>query len=99
MSSAQQIVAHIDGYMRRFPATRNPDWYIGIASDIRQRLFGDHGVSEAVDAWAYMAAANSEVARFVEAAYLRAGCDGGPGGGDNTTTVVYAYLKSDRTNP
>ena len=99
MNTAQQIIAFIDGYMQRFPNTRNANWYVGIASNIRQRLFSDHSVSEQFDAWSYMQAANSEPARSVENAYHVAGCDGGPGGGDHTTTIVYAYLKSNRTNP
>jgi hypothetical protein len=99
MNSAQQIIAHIDGYMKSFPRTKNADWYVGIASDVRQRLFGDHGVSEDSGAWAWMGAASAEVARSVEAIYHAAGCDGGPGGGDHTTTVVYAYLKCAQTDP
>ena len=99
MSTAQQIIVHIDGYMQKFPNTKNSQWYVGIASDVRQRLFSDHRVSEQLDGWAYMAADASGTARSVETAYHNAGCDGGPGGGDNTTTVVYTYLKSGRTDP
>jgi hypothetical protein len=99
MATAQQVIAHIDGYMKKFPNTTNRQWYVGIATDARQRVFNDHQVSEQLDAWAYMAADSSAIARSVEAIYHNAGCDGGPGGGDNMTVVVYAYLKSFRTNP
>jgi hypothetical protein len=99
MSTAQQIIAHIDGYMQKFPNNKNPQWYVGIASDVRQRLFSDHRVSEQLDRWAYISADTSGIARSVETTYHNAGCDGGPGGGDNTTIVVYTYLKSGRTNP
>jgi hypothetical protein len=99
MATAQEVIAHIDGYMKKFPTTRNPQWYVGIASDVRQRLFGDHRVSAEQDAWAHIPADTSAIARSVETTYHNAGCDGGPGGGDNTTTIVYAYLKSSRTDP
>ncbi len=99
MATAQQVIAHIDGYMKKFPNTRNPQWYVGIASDARQRLFNDHQVSEQHDTWAYIPADTSGIARSVETTYHNAGCDGGPGGGDSATTIVYAYLKSSRTNP
>jgi hypothetical protein len=99
MNTAQQIIAHIDGHMKKYPNTRASDWYVGIAADVRQRLFGDHGVSEAHDVWAHSRAINSAVARAAEKAYHDAGHDGGPGGGDNTTVFVYAYVKSSRTTP
>jgi hypothetical protein len=99
MSTAQQVIAHIDGYMRKFPNTTNSQWYVGIASDLRQRLFNDHRVSEQQGVWAYIPADTSAIARSVETTYHNAGCDGGPGGGDNTTVVVYAYLKSGGTSP
>jgi hypothetical protein len=59
MATAQEIIAHIDGYMGKFPNTRNPQWYVGIASDVRQRLFSDHMVSEQQDAWAFIPADTS----------------------------------------
>ena len=94
MSTAQQIIAHIDGYMQKFPNTKNSQWYVDIASDVRQRLFSDHRVSEQLDGWACMTADASGTARSVEAAYHNAGCDP-----EGVTTVVYTYLKSGRTDP
>ena len=38
-------------------------------------------------------------ARNVEAVLLKLGCDGETGGGDESTTYIYAYLKSSNTNP
>ncbi len=99
LSTKQEIIAHIEGYMCQFQNTENFQWYVGIASDVRQRLFSDHGVSEESGQWTYMLADSSDNARAVEKAYLDIGCSGSSGGGDSTTTIVYVYLKSSRTNP
>jgi len=74
-------------------------WYVGIASNARKRLFEDHNVLEKTDQWVYDQCPNDKDARSVEAALLKLGCDGETGGGDETTTYIYAYLKSSNTNP
>ncbi len=87
------ILAHVGNDTKRV-------WYVGIASDVRQRLFTDHSVSEANGSWIYRQATSSDHARNVEAALFKLGFDGGPGGGDNTTDYVYAYRKvAGVTNP
>jgi hypothetical protein len=97
--TSPQIIAHLDGYMKKFPQTRNPNWYVGIASDVRHRLFIDHKVLEHTGCWAFATAMTHDIAREVERIYLNAGCDGGSGGGDYTTRTVYVYLKTNTTNP
>ena len=74
-------------------------WYCGIASDWADRLFDEHKVPTK-DHW-YIARQchNNEDARTVETALVKLGCDGGPGGGDETTVYVYAYLKGTMTKP
>lgn len=94
-----QIIAEIDAYMQRFPGHTNAHWYVGIAADPEARLFTDHRVDRDVGTWIHCPAASDTAARAVEAAYHAAGCDGGPGGGDRTTTFVYAYLKTRTTDP
>jgi len=74
-------------------------WYAGIASNARERLFQDHNVLEKGDLWVYDQCPNDKGARSVEAALLKLGCDGETGGGDESTTYIYAYLKSSNTNP
>ncbi len=73
-------------------------WYAGITNDAKRRLFDDHGVAE-TGRWIYRTLPSVAEARRLEAALLRRGMDGGAGGGDNTSTVVYAYLKTGTTNP
>ncbi len=94
----QQIITDIDAYMRQH-GSPNSTWYVGIASDVRDRLFNDHNVNEKSGVWIFRQAISSSVAREVEKAYLDAGCDGGSGGGDASTIYVYAYRKTNSTNP
>lgn len=94
----QQIIADIDEYMVQHGGP-NSAWYVGIASNARDRLFDGHNVSENGGVWIYSQATSASVAREVEKAYLDAGCDGGSGGGDASTLYVYAYRKTRSTNP
>ena len=98
MSSYKECIETINAHMHKYPNTKNSDWYVGIAADARARLFNDHSVDEKADVWVYVKADSSTVARDVEKAYHDSGHDGGPGGGDNTTVWVYAYVKSSRTS-
>lgn len=73
-------------------------WYVGIASDVRQRLFSDHNVDEKNGQWAWAECENADTARDVEHYFVNTlGTQGGPGGGDRTTKYVYAYRISSST--
>ena len=95
---AQKVYDEILGHIQKQGGTYSA-WYCGIASDWDARLFGDHSVPRK-DHW-YVARQcySNEDARNVEDALLKLGCDGGPGGGDQSTIHVYAYLKAAMTNP
>ena len=88
-----EIIAHI-----KKQGGAHSTWYCGITADWISSLFDDHKVSR--EHW-YIAREcfNNEAARNVEDALLKLGCDGGPGGGDQATVHVYAYLKDALTNP
>lgn len=67
-------------------------WYIGIASDYRARLFNDHNVSEKGGMWIYRQASSEQDARHVEAWLIdKLKTQGDSGGGDSSTRYVYAY--------
>ena len=67
-------------------------WYVGIASDVKQRLFNDHAVDEKNGLWAWAQCQDADTAREVEDFFVYTlGTQGGPGGGDDTTKCVYAY--------
>ena len=80
------IKKYVDGWGGNYG-----EWYIGIASDPRTRLFNDHAVQEKGGAWIYRDCASSKIAREVEDHFIALGMKGGPGGGDATTKFVYAY--------
>ncbi len=70
----------------------NNRWYVGITSDVQERLFGHHHVSRENGWWIYRRCLNATEARELEAAYHRAGCKGAGGGGDSACVYVYAYV-------
>jgi len=94
--SKQEIINEIAAYFKGIPYKQ---CYVGITSDVESRLFGDHNVSKATGRWIYATASSNRVAREIEQHFLDAGMDGGPGGGDATSRIVYAYKKTSYTNP
>ena len=98
MANQASVIAFLNKKLQEHPNTTNRQWYVGIASDVEDRLFSDHKVAKN-DPWAYSEADTAAVARSVEKHFLDHGCDGGPGGGDSDTRIVYVYLKSSRTTP
>lgn len=73
-------------------------WYVGITNDPERRLFGEHGVHKE-GTWVHGEATSNAVARRVEQYFMRLGCDGAPGGGEEGAKVVYAYKKTASTDP
>ncbi len=99
VKSEQTIKDEIIGHIRSRGGDLS-DWYVGIASDVQDRLFSDHRVNKENDKWVYRKAASATVARRIERYFIdTVGTDGGPGGGGETSCFVYAYRKDDHTNP
>jgi len=72
-------------------------WYVGIATDARNRLFNDHNVSEKEGSWIYRNANSERDARDTEKHLLdNYNYKGGTGGGDKPT-YVYAYKITNTT--
>lgn len=93
----QEAKAAILAYMAQWGG-RYADWYCGIASDPRDRLFNAHCVKEQGGAWIIRECANDACAREVEAYFVNTlSTAGGPGGGDGATRYVYAYKMSPTT--
>lgn len=96
--SKKTIISEIKEFMKKWGGNYS-DWYVGIASDPRKRLFTEHNVDEKKDAWIYRKCDNSDIAREIEEYFVEIlGTDGGAGGGDETTKYVYAYKKAPHTN-
>ncbi len=66
------------------------EWYVGIATNPRKRLFEGHNVNEHDGAWLYRDACSESMAKAIEAIFLKKGCQGGSSGGDNPH-YIYAY--------
>lgn len=94
--NSRSIIAEIDAHMRKSGIANN-SWYVGITSDIEERLFGFHQVPKKNHWFIYRLANNANEARSIEAAYHRAGCKGAGGGGDNAAVYVYAYVITAQT--
>jgi hypothetical protein len=97
-TSAQRAFDEIKAYIDKLGWPYSA-WYAGIASNVETRLFTDHNISRSDDKWVYDGCPNNQGARSVESELLKLGCDGGSGGGDQSSTYAYAYLKSHGTNP
>ncbi len=94
--SKQQVLADIMAYVAQ-GGGKYREWYAGVASDPRDRLFNGHSVKEKGDYWIFRTCDSSEDARAVEDELFRLGAKGGPGGGDSTTAAVYAYKIASHT--
>lgn len=91
----QEIVSHIQKEGSPFNA-----WYSGITSDIKSRLHSDHNVPEKDHWFIFRTASSNQAARRIENALIEQyGTDGGAGGGDTNSTVVYSYKKTSITDP
>ncbi len=74
------------------------EWYCGIAADYKARLFTDHQIPDrSYEWWTARKCVSHIAARKAEDALHELGCDGAPGGGDENTIWVYAYLKGTMT--
>jgi len=91
-------IKKIEDYVRECGESFS-SWYIGIAEDPRGRLFNEHNVSENNGNWIYRPTSSSATARNIEQYFLGLGMDGGSGGGDYLSKVVYSYKKTSSTNP
>lgn len=97
--SNQKIVDDIIGYVR-IRGGQHSDWYVGISNDAQSRLFNDHRVYEQTGAWIFRTAYSSQEARETELYLIQVlGFDGGPGGGNDLSKMIYAYRKTLLTNP
>lgn len=95
----EEIINDLDSYIKD-GGGGYPAWYVGIASDARDRLFSDHGVKEKGDLWICRQTSFSGVAREIEDYFVNTlGTDGGTGKGVVLIDMVYAYKKASHTDP
>jgi len=81
------IINHINDIDRDYTK-----WYIGIAEDVKDRLFTQHKVDEKNGSWVYSKADTAYDARSVEKFIIdNYKTKGDTGGGSDETKYVYAY--------
>lgn len=96
--TAQQAYNDIKAHILKQKG-RYADWYCGVTSSLDDRLYGDHNVPKKNHWCVTRQCQTDDDARAVEKAMLDHGCDGGLGGGSDDAVWVYAYLKTDITDP
>ncbi len=95
----ERIISEIKNHISSRGGTYS-EWYVGIAEEPRQRLFGEHNVKEKEDKWIFRQTSSNETARNIEKYFVNSlKTDGGTGGGDEKTKSVYAYKKASHTKP
>lgn len=98
--SKEKIREDISKHIKESGVKCLSEWYFGISKDARGRLFNEHKVCEHGDWWICRQANSSNAARDVEDCFINAlGTDGGIGGGDEESDMVYAYKKERHTEP
>ena len=74
----------------------NYAFYAGITTDPTQRLFDEYQLPHN-QPHRVVRCENHQEARELEKQLHKSGCDGGPGGEDNSSEYVYVYLTSPQT--
>lgn len=96
IQTVQLIINDINAHMKK-SGIPNAKWYVGITSDINERLFGYHNVPRQNHWYIHRRADNATDARYIETAYHNAGCKGSGGGGNKTAVFVYSYVITQQT--
>ena len=92
-----EIKRKIENYRREYGKSVAKRLYIGITNDVERRLFGFHRVPRRNYWWIYLPADDDETARRVERHFIEAGMQGGAGGGNENSKIVYCYEVSTET--
>lgn len=87
----QELVSAIDEHIQSRGKPYS-EWYVGITRDATTRLFTEHHVDKDTGRWIHRTASTHQMARAVERYFLDVKrTQGGPGGGDTSSCMVYAY--------
>lgn len=93
-----EIIKEIEAHLVNNGVKLYSECYVGIAENVRDRLFSDHKVIEKGDVWIYEPADSDDVARDTENYFLDKGMKGGTGGGSEKSTYVYSYKINEHTS-
>lgn len=93
----QTIVDEILEHLSKSGKMYYSDFYVGVTNDVEQRMFKEHNVSKDKAWWIFRTADNADIARKVEAHFLKLGMRGDNKGGDDASDIVYCYAVSPTT--
>ena len=87
----EEIIKAIEAHMGRYSG--NPSaWYVGIADNIRKKLFEDHKVSEQNGIWIYRTLENNTKAIEIKKHLITAGLKSDDSDDENGN-IVFAFEK------
>ena len=92
------ITAEITAHMNKQGGQKGA-WYVGTASRVKPRLYGEHQVPSSKHWYIWRKAVSADDAIALEAAFHALGCDGTEREKDDNARYVYAYLKASATKP
>ena len=92
----RNIITEFEGFMSRNGKSYS-QFYVGIAADPIDRLRNGHSVNETIPHIYWNQPVHTDHIRSLEKYFLNKGTQGGPGGGDNNTKYIYAYLITNST--
>ncbi|MDI1253082.1 hypothetical protein [Thermomonas sp.] len=92
------ITAEISAHIKK-QGGQMGSWYVGTASRVKPRLYGEHLVPKAKHWYIWRKAMSADDAAALEAAFHGLGCDGTEREKDDNARHVYAYLKTSATKP
>ena len=87
----ENIIRDFDEHISKSYRESYGEFYIGITSDIENRLFVQHRVDREKQWRIYSPADTEDIAREVERHYLDLGMQGGAGGGRGDDSAIYVY--------
>jgi len=94
----ENIISEITRFTNKYGG-KYSDWYIGITSKQKAKLFQIHNINEYLDKWIYEPARNNKQARNIKSYLIILGLDGEEHNDDDDDSArfVYAYKKTQHT--
>ncbi|MEO5629067.1 MAG: hypothetical protein ABIQ62_04775 [Thermomonas sp.] len=92
------ISAEISAHIKKQGGQKGA-WYVGTASRVKPRLFGEHEVPQSKHWYIWRKAKSAADATALETEFHAMGCAGSEREQDDNARFVYAYLKASATKP
>lgn len=67
------------------------EWYVGLASNIRKKLFEEHKISEENGRWIYQTLANKEIAKEIKQHFVSLGLKSEDSNDDQSGNIIFIY--------